>query len=109
MINSTTLQIYSTIGFNNFSKKLFLSFCNAHKFPLLFSGTFASQGTKTGGKKHCSTGGVYSLAKSWARCHGPRACFSNFHPWMGRLYYSNFDFHKGAHLGSCGLTKANFW
>ena len=27
---------------------------------------------------------------------------------LGWDVYSNFDFHKGAHLGSCGLAKANF-
>ena len=26
---------------------------------------------------------------------------------LGWDVYSNFDFHKGAHLGSCGQAKAN--
>ena len=52
----------------------------------------------------CSTGGICSLAKGWARCHGPRACFQT--SVLGWDIYSNFDFHKGVHLGSCGLAKA---
>ena len=49
-------------------------------------------------------GEVCSLAKGWARCHGPRACFQT--SVLGWDVNSNFDFHKGAHLGSCGLAKA---